>query len=59
MNRSCCEGEPTGQGIVYPHWDKEMPLSTDQAVWLRDAFKYVLDEPTMNQPTPVPKPFWE
>jgi hypothetical protein len=52
-------GVPTGWGIVDPHWNEEMPLSTDQAYWLRDALNYVLDESRINQPTPLPKPLWE
>jgi hypothetical protein len=52
-------GAPTGWGIVYPHWDDEMPLSTDQAIWLRDALNYVLSESRINRPTPEPKPLWD
>lgn len=53
-------GTPTGWGVVYKHWGYEkMPLSTDQAIWLRNALDYVLDESRINQPTPQPKPLWD
>lgn len=52
-------GAPTGWGIVFPHWDDEMKLSTDQALFLRDSLNYVLDESRINRPTPQPKPLWE
>ncbi|MDV3136666.1 hypothetical protein [Mycobacterium sp. 29Ha] len=52
-------GAPTGWGIVFPHWDAEMPLSTDNAIWLRDALEYVLDASRINRPAPAPKPLWD
>lgn len=53
-------GTPEGWGIVYPHWGcDEMQLSTDQAIWLRNALDYVLDESRIGRPTSEPKPLWD
>ncbi len=52
-------GVPKGWDVVCPHWGMEMPLSTDQAIWLRDAVSYVLDESRINRPISQPKPLSE
>lgn len=52
-------GVATGWGIVLPHWEQEMPLTTDQAIFLRDALTNALDEHAIHRPARQPKPLWD